>query len=166
MARKTAFMGVFLALALILSYIESLIPINFGIPGIKLGLTNILILIVLYEKGAKEALILSVVRVVLAGFMFSNLFGILYSLAGCLLSFLVMFIMKKSDLFRIIAVSTAGGVAHNLGQIAVAAVVVENINMFIYFPVLMISGIITGIVIGLLAGEIIIRTGKIFDTEG
>ncbi|MCR5468191.1 MAG: Gx transporter family protein [Lachnospiraceae bacterium] len=162
---KTAYMGVFLALALVLSYVETLIPINFGIPGIKLGLTNILVLIMIYRFGCKEAFVVSVLRIVLVGFMFGNAFSIIYSLAGGILSWAVMCLLKKLNLFKIIAVSVFGGITHNLGQIIVAAVIVENINMFYYFPVLMISGILTGFLIGIVGGEIIIRTKTLFDKE-
>ena len=125
-------MGVFLALALICSYVESLIPISFGIPGVKLGLTNIVVVLMLYCIGAKEALAVSVCRIVLAGFLFGNLFSILYSLAGGLLSFLIMWAVKRTGKLGILPVSVCGGIFHNIGQLAVAALVVENYNVF-YF---------------------------------
>ena len=103
--RKVAIFGVFTALALIFSYVELLIPINFGIPGAKLGLANLMTVLVLYKMGIKEALALSVTRIILSGFMFGNLFGILYSLSGGLLSFLVMVLLKKSDRFSVAGVS-------------------------------------------------------------
>mgnify|MGYP000112645530 CR=1 FL=1 len=93
--RKVAIFGVFTALALIFSYVELLIPINFGIPGAKLGLANLMTVLVLYKMGIKEALALSVTRIILSGFMFGNLFGILYSLSGGLLSFLVMVSLRN-----------------------------------------------------------------------
>ena len=107
--RKVAIFGVFTALALIFSYVELLIPINFGIPGAKLGLANLMTVLVLYKMGIKEALALSVTRIILSGFMFGNLFGILYSLSGGLLSFLVMVLLKKSDRFSVAGVSIGGG---------------------------------------------------------
>jgi len=165
MAKKTAYMGVMLCLALILSYAEALIPINFGIPGIKLGITNILIVLVLYLWGWKEAFLLSVLRVILVGFLFGNAFGILYSLAGALLSLFVMVLLKKLTTLKLISISVAGGISHNLGQIIIAAVIVENINLFYYFPTLMISGIIMGFIIGIIAGEIRIRTERLFIKE-
>ena len=115
--RKVAIFGVFTALALIFSYVELLIPINFGIPGAKLGLANLMTVLVLYKMGIKEALTLSVTRIILSGFMFGNLFGILYSLSGGLLSFLVMVLLKKSDRFSVAGVSIGGGTAHNIGQL-------------------------------------------------
>ena len=103
--RKVAIFGVFTALALIFSYVELLIPINFGIPGAKLGLANLMTVLVLYKMGIREALALSVTRIILSGFMFGNLFGILYSLAGGLLSFLVMVLLKRSGWFSVAGVS-------------------------------------------------------------
>ncbi len=152
-------MGVFLALALICSYVESLIPISFGIPGVKLGLTNIVVVLMLYCIGAKEALAVSVCRIVLAGFLFGNLFSILYSLAGGLLSFLIMWAVKRTGKLGILPVSVCGGIFHNIGQLAVAALVVENYNVFYYLPVLLLAGAATGLAIGVVAQELVIRIG-------
>lgn len=156
---KVAYMGVFLALALICSYVESLIPISFGIPGVKLGLTNIVVVLMLYCIGAKEALAVSVCRIVLAGFLFGNLFSILYSLAGGLLSFFIMWAVKRTGKLGILPVSVCGGIFHNIGQLAVAALVVENYNVFYYLPVLLLAGAATGLAIGVVAQELIIRIG-------
>ena len=156
---KVAYMGVFLALALICSYVESLIPISFGIPGVKLGLTNIVVVLMLYCIGAKEALAVSVCRIVLAGFLFGNFFSILYSLAGGLLSFLIMWAVKRTGKLGILPVSVCGGIFHNIGQLAVAALVVENYNVFYYLPVLLLAGAATGLAIGVVAQELIIRIG-------
>ncbi len=157
MKNKAAYFGVFTALALIFSYVESLIPIQFGVPGIKLGLANLLIVIFLYKRNAKEALLLSVVRIVLSGFMFANLFSILYSLAGGVLSLIVMAFLKKRGTFSVIGVSVAGGVAHNLGQLIVAMLVVETYRVGYYFPVLLIAGVLTGMLIGIIAAEVLKR---------
>ena len=140
---KVAYLGVFLALALICSYVESLIPFYFGIPGVKLGLTNIVVVLMLYCVGTKEAFAISMLRIVLAGFLFGNLFSILYSLAGGMFSFLVMYLLKRTGKLGVLPVSVAGGMSHNIGQIAVAAFVVENINIFYYLPVLFVAGIVT-----------------------
>lgn len=156
-SKKIAFLGVFIALALICSYVESLIPFYLGIPGVKLGLTNIVVVIMLYTVGEKEAFAVSVLRIILAGFLFGNLFSILYSLAGGLLSFLVMYLIKKFQLLGIVPVSVCGGISHNIGQIIVAAFVVENYNIFYYIPVLLIAGTITGFLIGIVGQEIILR---------
>ena len=154
MNKKTAYLGLFLALALICSYIESLIPFYFGIPGVKLGLTNIVVVMMLYCIGAKEALLVSLLRIVLAGFMFGNMFSILYSLAGGILSFLIMYLLKRYTGLHVISISAAGGISHNIGQLFVAALIVENTSLFYYAPVLLISGVITGILIGILTGEV------------
>lgn len=154
---RVAVFGVFTALALIFSYVELLIPINFGIPGAKLGLANLVIIIVLYKTDWKEALLLSVVRIVLAGFLFGNLFGILYSLAGGILSLAVMALLKRSGTFSIIGVSMAGGVSHNVGQLIMAMLVVETYAVGYYLPVLLIAGLITGTLIGIAGREMLKR---------
>lgn len=162
MKNKIAYWGVFLALALVCSYVESLIPISFGIPGVKLGLTNIVVILMLYTIGAKDAILISVLRIILAGFMFGNAFSIIYSLAGGILSFVVMLLLKNTGKLKILSISTAGGISHNVGQLIVAALVVENYNILFYVPVLIVAGIITGFLIGLLAGEIVLRIGNRF----
>lgn len=159
---KVAYLGIFLALALICSYVESLIPFYFGIPGVKLGLTNVVIVLLLYCVGTKEAFCVSVLRIVLAGFLFGNMFSILYSLAGGVLSFLVMVLLKRTGKFSVLPVSVSGGIFHNIGQIAMAALVVENYNIFYYLPVLLIAGFVTGFLIGIAAKETIVRVGDRF----
>lgn len=161
MKNRAAYFGVFTALALIFSYVESLIPIHFGVPGIKLGLANLLIVIFLYKRNAKEALLLSVIRIVLSGFLFANLFSILYSLAGGILSLAVMTYLKKRGTFSVVGISIAGGVAHNLGQLVVAMLVVETYRVGYYFPVLLIAGVLTGMLIGIVAAEILKRLKNI-----
>ena len=161
MKKKVAILGVFLALALICSYVESLIPFYFGVPGMKLGLTNVVVLLLLYFFGAKEALLVSVMRILLSGFMFSNAFSILYSLAGGILSWAVMLLLKKTGRFHMVSISICGGITHTLGQILVAMVVVKNYYIFGYFPFLFIGGGITGLLIGLVAQEIYLRTKHI-----
>lgn len=157
MRRKTAYLGMFLALALICSYVESLIPFYFGVPGVKLGLTNIVVVVMLYEIGAKEAFCISMLRILLAGFLFGNPFSILYSLSGGIFSFLIMAALKHTKKFHIITVSVMGGMFHNAGQLCVASAAVENYNLFYYAPMLMIAGFITGFLIGILAVELMER---------
>lgn len=157
MKNRAAYFGVFTALALIFSYIETLIPVNFGVPGMKLGLANLMIVIMLYKTNAKEALLLSVVRVLLAGFIFGNLFSILYSLAGAFCSLLVMAALKKAGTFSVMGVSMAGGVSHNIGQLLVAMAVVETYQVGYYLPVLLIAGLATGLVIGVISNELLKR---------
>lgn len=160
LASKAAFLGVILALALVLSYVESLIPFYFGIPGVKLGLTNLVVVLMLFFVGTKEAFLISVLRILLSGFLFGNLFSILYSFAGGMLSFLVMELLRRFTSLRVTSVSVAGGITHNIGQLLVAAWVVETYNIMYYAPILLIAGVITGFLIGILAQEIILRLNK------
>ena len=151
MKSRVAYFGVFTALALIFSYVETLIPVNLGIPGVKLGLANLIIVVALYKMRLSEAYLLSVVRILLAGFIFGNYFSIIYSLAGGLLSLTVMALLKKWGGFSLQGISIAGGVFHNIGQLIVAAVVVETFSVTYYFPVLLVAGLLTGLVIGIVA---------------
>lgn len=153
MRKKTAFLGVFLAFALILSYVESLIPFYFGVPGVKLGLANLAVLLALFCYGWKEALLINVARVLLAGFLFGNLFMIMYSLTGALFSFVAMLFLKKTKRFSMVGVSIAGGVSHNVGQIMVAYFVTKTAGVAFYLPVLLAAGAVVGMVIGITASK-------------
>ena len=155
---RVAYFGVFTALALIFSYVETLIPINFGIPGVKLGLANLVIVIALYKMKLTEVYLLSVVRVLLSGFIFGNYFSIIYSLAGGLLSLTVMALLKKSKGFSVMGISV---VFHNVGQLIVAMLVVETFSVGYYFPVLLVAGLITGLVIGIVSAEMLKRIKNI-----
>jgi len=159
MAKKVAYCGMLCALAMIFSYVEALIPINFGIPGIKLGLANLVVLFGLYRMAPQEILAVQIARILLLGFMFGNGASIIYSLAGGLLSFAVMLLLIRTKLFTPIGVSAAGGAAHNIGQIIVAMVVLRSGGLLYYLAVLMVSGVVTGVVMGLL-GERIMVTVK------
>ena len=154
MKNRVAYFGVFTALALIFSYVETLIPINFGIPGVKLGLANLVIVIALYKMKLTEVYLLSVVRVLLSGFIFGNYFSIIYSLAGGLLSLTVMALLKKSKGFSVMGISVAGGVF-------VAMLVVETFSVGYYFSVLLVAGLITGLVIGIVSAEMLKRIKNI-----
>ena len=161
MKNRTAYFGVFTALALIFSYVETLIPIQFGIPGAKLGLANLVVVIVLYKTDWKEALLLSVVRIVLSGFLFGNLFSIIYSLAGGILSLAVMAAIRKDKGFSVIGVSMAGGVCHNIGQLIVAMIVVQTYQVGYYLPVLLIAGLATGTLIGVISSGVLKRLSNL-----
>lgn len=145
------------SLALIFSYVEAVIPYNPGIPGVKLGIANIVTVIALYRFGAKEAAAVNVIRIIIAGLLFSGLFGMLYSLAGAALSLAGMIVLKKTGLFSVIGVSMAAGVLHNLGQLLVAAALIEDLRIFFYFPVLLFSGIAAGILVGFASAIILSR---------
>ena len=157
-SRRVAVLGLLASLAIILGYVESLIPIGIGVPGIKIGFANMVIVAVLYFDGAVSSLIISVIRVFLIGFMFGNMSSIIYSLAGALFSLFVMWGLKKFDRFSIVGVSAAGGASHNAAQIAVASVLLETTGIFYYLPVLFVFGIISGIIIGITGGII---TGRL-----
>ena len=161
MKNRVAYFGVFTALALMFSYIETMIPIQFGVPGIKLGFANIMIVIMLYKSSAKEALLLSIVRIMLSGFLFGNLSSILYSIAGGVLSLGIMTLLKKQGGFSVIGVSVAGGVSHNAGQLIVAMLVVETYQVGYYFPVLLVEGVLTGLGIGVVSQEVLKRIRNI-----
>lgn len=162
---RVAFFGVFTALALIFSYIETLVPISFGIPGVKLGLANLIIVIALYKIPLREVYVLSIVRVLLSGVLFGNYFSIAYSLAGGLLSLTVMALLKKVGGFSVIGISIAGGVCHNIGQLVVAMIVVETFAMSYYMPVLLVAGLITGFLIGVVADQVLRRISDIMFLE-
>ena len=149
--------GLLVALALVLSWVESQIPVFFAVPGMKLGLTNLVVLIALYRLGPADAFVLNAVRILLVGLSFGNVFSMVYSLAGGALSFLVMFVLKKTGRFHMITVSVAGGVFHNAGQVIVAMLVLESGYVTYYLPVLWISGIAAGAAIGVISGQIVKR---------
>lgn len=148
---KVAQYGLFAALAILMGYVEMLIPLPLLVPGMKLGLTNVIIVIVLYHMDTKSAFFISLVRVLMSGLLFQGFAGLLYSLAGALLSLGVMALLKKTGKVSITGVSVMGGVFHNVGQIIVAAAVVENIKMAYYLPFLLVTGVVTGFVIGAVA---------------
>ena len=145
---RIAWFGVFTALALIFSYVETLIPFQIGIPGVKLGLANLIVVVALYKMGGKDAMLLSVTRIVLSGFIFASLFSILYSLAGATVSFFVMWLTKKRHL-SIRPVSVLGGISHNIGQFLVALVLLGT-AMWYYLPYLLLMGMVTGLCNGIL----------------
>ena len=165
MKNRVAYFGVFTALALIFSYIETLVPISFGIPGVKLGLANLIIVIALYKIPLREVYVLSIVRVLLSGVLFGNYFSIAYSLAGGLLSLTVMALLKQAGGCSVIGISIAGGVCHNIGQLVVAMIVVETFAMSYYMPVLLVAGLITGFLIGVVADQVLRRISDIMFLE-
>lgn len=158
---KTAYMGLFLAFALILSYIETLIPFTPAIPGIKLGLANLAVILCLYLFDFKSALLLTTVKAILSGLLFGNLFMIVYSLSGAWFSLLLMALLQKKDFFHLPVVSGAGGIMHNMGQLLVAFFAVETYGVIYYIPVLITAGLITGIVIGTAAALVLPYLRKI-----
>lgn len=164
-AKKVAFYGLFLALALVAGYVERLIPINLGIPGVKLGLANIVTMVLLYSVGWQVAVIVSIARILLSGILFGSGFAIVYSAAGATCSILVMILLKKTQLFGSVGVSVAGGVFHNVGQIIVAILVLETTSIGYYLPILIISGLAAGIFVGLLSGWLTMRLRTVLKQE-
>ena len=153
--KKLANMAMLVALAMIFSYVESLIPINFGIPGMKLGVANLVTVTGMYFLEFPEVFLVVVMRILLTGFLFGNGMSIVYSLAGGILSLVIMGLLKKIDGFSPIGISVGGGVAHNIGQLSVAVFLMENTKIYYYAPVLLITGTIAGIIIGVLSGVLV-----------
>ncbi len=160
--KTIAMCGVMTAVAMIFSYIESLFPILVPVYGIKLGIANIAIITVLLVVGKKEALIVNIIRIALTAILFGNLNSFLFSMAGGLLSLVMMIVLQCSKKFSIIGISVAGGVFHNIGQIVAAIFIMETGAIIYYLPVLLISGIITGIVIGIVSGIVVKRVKGVF----
>ena len=151
MSKKVAFYGVFAALAILMGYVESLFPPPVPVQGVKLGLANVIVLIALYFMGAKAALGINVIRVVISALLFSGFSGFLYSIAGAGVSFIIMVLAKKIKSSGVIGVSVLGGVAHNIAQFGVAAAVLNTPGLFYYLPVLIISGVVMGVITGIAA---------------
>lgn len=164
--KKIALIGLMTACGILFGYIEFLFPLPIGIPGVKLGLSNIITLICMSVFGPYETLLILVLRVVLSGVLFGNLFGILYGMAGALLSFAVMFFVKRTNRFSIIGVSALGGVFHNIGQLLVAMAIVSELKLSFYLPVLIISGLVCGLITGIASNIMIPRVRKIISSQG
>lgn len=160
-SERAALYGVLIALAMILSYVETLIPVSAGIPGVKLGLANLAVFAALYMMKPADAFIISMVRILLVGFTFGSLFSLLYSFAGGILSYLIMLLCKTKGWLDKLGVSVAGGISHNIGQLVVAALVLENTAVVTYLPVLLLAGAVTGALIGMLGGLVIERLPNI-----
>ncbi|MBQ8083551.1 MAG: Gx transporter family protein [Clostridia bacterium] len=162
--RRVALDGILVALAMIFSYIETFIPFNFGVPGIKLGLANLVVLLGLTFLPAVDVLLVSAVRIVLSSLLFGNVMSLWYSLAGGLLSFLCMWLLTRREGYSIIGISMAGGVMHNVGQIITAAIIVKTIQLTWYLPVLLVAGLVTGLIIGSLAKLLMPRVQKALES--
>jgi len=147
-SKRVAVCGVLTALAMIFSYIEALIPIPIGIPGVKLGIANIAIIAVIYIVGDADAVIVNFLRIVLTGILFGNFYSFLFSLVGGMLSVILMILFKKTKKLSMVGVSMIGGVAHNVGQIVAAVFLMDNAEIAYYLPILIVAGVVTGIIIG------------------
>lgn len=152
--RRVSLDGILVALAMIFSYIETFIPFNFGVPGIKLGLANLVVLLGLTFLPALDVFLVSMVRILLSSLLFGNVMSLWYSLAGGILSFLCMWLLTRREGYSLIGISMAGGVCHNIGQVLTAAVIVRTVQLAGYLPILLIAGLVTGAIVG--------AVGKVF----
>lgn len=150
-SKKIPVAAILASLALIFSYLEFLFPLSLGIPGIKPGLANIVVVVALYKLGSRTALMVNLTRILLAAALFGSVFSGLYALSGGLVSFAVMTALRKTELFSTAGVSMAGGVFHNLAQLTVAALIVESTLILYYFPLLLLAGMAAGLLNGVLA---------------
>ncbi|MBQ9516852.1 MAG: Gx transporter family protein [Eubacterium sp.] len=162
-SKKVATFALCVALAFTLSFLESLVPINIGIPGVKLGLANSVVLVALYLLGKKEAFAISMIRILLAGLLFSGAFSLVYSFAGGLLSYFVMLAAMNCKKLSAVGVSVLGAAVHNVGQIIVAALVMQTARIVYYLPVLLLSGALTGVLVGIISGIAIARLNKVIN---
>lgn len=159
--KKLAVLGLCTAVALILAYVEAMLPPVFtAVPGIKIGLPNIIIVFVLYRFGLREAAVVSLVRMLAVSFMFGNMMALVYSMAGAFLSMLVMVILKRLNFLSVVGVSVAGGVFHNVGQILTAMLLLGTAELGYYLIVLAVTGTISGIFVGLCGAIIVKRIPK------
>ena len=162
--KKIATYGVMAALAMILSYVEMQLPAFAAIPGVKMGLTNIVVIVALYKMGNKSAIFINIVRIIAVSLLFGTLMSFAFSFAGGMLSTLVMILLKKTDKFSTVGVSVAGGITHNIGQILAAMLLLNTKAIIWYLPVLWLSGILSGLLIGLI-GAIIVKRIKVVNCK-
>ena len=151
-ARKTALYGILIALAMVMSFVESLIPIPMPVPGVKLGLANLVTIVGLYLIGIPGTIFVTVLRVVLIGLSFGNPYSMIYGLSGSFFSLAAMALAKRYRWFSMTGISILGGVFHNIGQVTFAALIVQTMGVYVYLPVLLIAGCTAGAVIGILGG--------------
>ncbi|MBQ7795336.1 MAG: Gx transporter family protein [Lachnospiraceae bacterium] len=151
-ARKVALYGILIALAMVMNFVESLIPIPMPVPGVKLGLANLVTVAGLYLIGIPGTICVTILRVVLIGFSFGNPYSMIYGLSGSLVSLFVMALARKYNWFSHIGISILGGIFHNIGQMTFAALIVQTTGVYVYLPTLLIAGTIAGTLIGILGG--------------
>ena len=159
--KRMVTLSALIAVAMILSYVESMIPAFVAVPGVKMGLSNIATVFALYTLGWPYAIFVSAVRVVLSSLLFGNVVGLIYSLSGAALALLGMILLQRLNSFSSIGVSVAGGVLHNAGQIIAACIVMKTVGISVYFIPLVISGTISGVLIGVVSGMLVERIKKI-----
>ncbi len=157
MNKKIAKIAMLLSISVVLALIESFIPLFNMVPGIKLGLANIVILFAIYDLSIKDALYISILRVIIIGILRTGLFSInfFFSLIGALLSVITMYLVKEYTKLSIVGVSVCGAISHSIGQIIVAILFLSNVNIIYYLPILLVSSIITGIIVGMVGGRLL-----------
>lgn len=158
--KNLVYCALLVAAGMMLSWVETLIPLDFGIAGVKLGLANMAVLIALYIFDVKHAFAVAVVRIILSSTLFTGVLPMFYSLAGGIFSLCGMFLLKKSCKFGIVAVSACGGVLHNFGQIIVAICFFGVKEIIFYMPLLAVSGVVTGVLVGVVSSIVIKRLKK------
>ncbi|MBQ7861185.1 MAG: Gx transporter family protein [Clostridia bacterium] len=160
--KRTALLGMVTSVALVLAYLEAILPpVSTAVPGIKMGLPNLAIIFVLYRFGFKDAAVVSALRLFIVALLFGNVMTLAYSTAGAVLSLTLMGILKKTDKFSTVGVSVTGAVMHNLGQILVAVFLFETVQLGYYMIILSVTGSIAGVLIGISAGILLRRTEKL-----
>ena len=159
--KRVAFLGLCVTLSMVLSYFESLVPPLTSVPGIKIGFANLVTVFMLYRFGAKETVAVSIIRVVLVNMLFGTTMTLIFSLAGSICSLVSMILLKKNGKFSLLTVSVVGGVLHNVGQIITAVFIMETSQIIFYLPILLISGTVAGVIIGLLAALIVKRMERV-----
>ena len=159
--KKLVTLAVTISVAMILSFVESRIPAFVAIPGVKVGLANIAVIFALYKMGWREAIVVSVIRVLLVALLFGSVVSLAYSIAGALISLSLMILLRKIGIFTEIAVSVVGGITHNIGQILIAFLLLETKVVFYYLPFLLVSGVIAGIAVGVASALLIKRIRRI-----
>ena len=163
--KKTAFLGLFTAFAIVLSAVELLIPNIIPIPGFKIGLANLAFLLALYLFGFKEGLLVNLVRIVLVALLFTSMYGLMYSFAGAIFSMLIEYILYKTGKFSAIGVSVVGAIFHNIGQCLVAFIVTGTFALVYYLPILCLFGIVTGVVIGIITNTLLPKLKLFLETD-
>ena len=158
--KKLTTLAVIVSVAMILSFVESRIPAFVAIPGVKVGLANIAVIFALYKLGWREAIAVSVIRVLLVALLFGSVVSLAYSIAGAVISLALMILLKRLGIFTEIAVSVVGGITHNIGQILIAFLLLETKVVFYYLPFLLVFGVIAGIAVGA-ASALLIKRIKI-----
>lgn len=166
LSRKITILGLLTALGILLGYIESLFIIPIRVPGIRLGISNIITVFCLYLFGPYEAFSVLISRVLLSGLMFGNGISILYSISGAIISLIVMSLAKRYLNFSVVGISVLGGVFHNIAQLVVATILVQNYSVLVYAPFLVMVGVIAGVIIGIISDLLIKRLGHLIERKG